>query len=516
MNKPNFIVIGLDGGSWEFLDPWLEAGALPNLQAIREDHLAGPLESCLPPVTSPNWKCYSTGLSPGSLGVYWWETLDWANETIGTPASGDYRGAELWDYLGDEGLRSLVVNMPTSYPPSELNGTMIAGGPTAGESGYTHPESLETRLQQRYDYTPLPASIDFIDSDPERAVDEIRRLMELRFEVAEHQLEDNDYDFLQVTLYLINVLQHHFGHRQPVREAWEWIDQKIGEWRDRFPDVPLVLLSDHGCNEIDVQFNINQWLIEEDYLKGGSSVDQTILSGLGLNKDRIARWLASVGLKKPIKSLLPESVRNWLPTEDNSVMGPGKTRLIDWDETRAYAFGQGPVFVNPDQPESELNATRDALLQKLDNLTDPEDRAIATSVLKGLDYYGIDAEGTRPDLVVDQADGVHISNSIGFEDVFQTPDRWEAENAKIGLYAWVDPTGETTVTDPEEPVSITDLMPSILAETTGKIPENLDGRPRFRRSTDEEPDTIPPLDQQRQDQMDEEATREKLEGLGYL
>lgn len=516
MNTPEFIVIGLDGGSWEFLEPWLEAGDLPNLKDIRDNHKSGDLESCLPPVTSPNWKCYSTGLSPGNLGVYWWETLDWDNETIGTPSAGDYRGAELWEYLGSEQLRSLVVNMPTTYPPPDINGTVIAGGPTAGETGFTSPESLEEELREEYDYAPLPDSIDFIDSEPERVVEEIKKLLELRFTVAEDQLERESFDFVQVTLYLINVLQHHFGHREPVREAWELIDRKIGDWRDRFPDTPLVLVSDHGCNEIDVQFNVNEWLIENDYLRAGTSLDQTLLSSLGLNKDRIARWLAAVGLKKPLKSLLPKSLRNSLPTEDDSVMGPGKNRLIDWKATKAYAFGQGPVFVNPNQSEADLNATRDELEEKLEELTDPEGRSIATSVLKGLDYYGIDAEGTRPDLVVDQADGVHISNSIGFEDVFQRPDQWEAENAKQGLYAWVDPENPTTVENPDTPMKITDIMPSILAHLTGKVPENADGERRLKPDGAEAAQTISPTTVDRGETAGADETREKLEGLGYL
>lgn len=516
MNEPELIVLGLDGGSWTFLEPWLEEGILPNLHEIRENHLSGHLESYLPPVTSPNWKCYSTGLSPGQLGVYWWETLDWNQGRIRTPGSGDYRGAELWDYLGDEGLESLVVNMPTTFPPSKISGTLIAGGPTASETGYTEPDDFEEKLKSRYGYATLPESLDFIHSEPRRAVKEIRELMELRFRVAEDELKNDQYDFLQITLYLINVLQHHFGHKQPVREAWEWIDRKIGEWREHFPDVPLVLLSDHGCNEIDVQFNVNEWLIREGYLDAGRTFDQTLLSKLGLNKDRLARLLARIGLKKAMKSLLPKNLRNLFPTEDDSVMGPGKNRLVDWESSRAYAFGQGPVFVNPILPEPDLRSTKEALLEEFDALTDPSGRAVAESVLTGSSYYGEDAVGTRPDLVLDQASGLHISNSIGFDEVFQSPEKWEAENARQGLYAWVDPASETRLSDPEKPVKISDLMPSILGRMTGKIPEGIDGDYRLVNESEPTPDTVPPLSEDRSSDVEEESTREKLEGLGYL
>ena len=64
-------VVGLDGASWRLLDPWIEAGDLPNLAALRAEHTWAETESCLPPVTFPNWKCYAAGKDPGGLGVFW-------------------------------------------------------------------------------------------------------------------------------------------------------------------------------------------------------------------------------------------------------------------------------------------------------------------------------------------------------------------------------------------------------------------------------------------------------------
>jgi predicted AlkP superfamily phosphohydrolase/phosphomutase len=51
------IVIGLDGASFELIEPWIEEGVLPNIKRIREKGVYGGMMSCLPPVTAPNWKC---------------------------------------------------------------------------------------------------------------------------------------------------------------------------------------------------------------------------------------------------------------------------------------------------------------------------------------------------------------------------------------------------------------------------------------------------------------------------
>ena len=63
------IVLGLDGANWDLLSPWLDAGDLPNIQSLRKNGTTADLESCLPPVTYPNWQCYSTGKIPGKLGI---------------------------------------------------------------------------------------------------------------------------------------------------------------------------------------------------------------------------------------------------------------------------------------------------------------------------------------------------------------------------------------------------------------------------------------------------------------
>lgn len=65
------IVLGLDGANWPLLESWIEAGDLPNLVALREGAAWGPLISQLPPVTSPNGRCYATGCNLAKPAVFW-------------------------------------------------------------------------------------------------------------------------------------------------------------------------------------------------------------------------------------------------------------------------------------------------------------------------------------------------------------------------------------------------------------------------------------------------------------
>src|SRR5690349_11891230 len=64
------LVVGLDGCSWNVLEPLLESGELPHLSELRERGGHGILESTVPFCTGPAWASYATGASPASHGIY--------------------------------------------------------------------------------------------------------------------------------------------------------------------------------------------------------------------------------------------------------------------------------------------------------------------------------------------------------------------------------------------------------------------------------------------------------------
>ena len=64
------IAIGLDGCSWNVLEPLLETGELPNLAALYERSAHAVLESTIPFFTGPAWASFATGCSPAAHGIY--------------------------------------------------------------------------------------------------------------------------------------------------------------------------------------------------------------------------------------------------------------------------------------------------------------------------------------------------------------------------------------------------------------------------------------------------------------
>lgn len=467
------MVIGLDGANWNLLSPWIEQGKLPNLKYIRDNGVWSDMESCLPPVTSPNWKCYSTGKNPGKLGVFWWEKVDFAQRTITIPRSSDFDGLEIWNYLGMNNIKVGIINTPTTYPPKMVNGFLISGGPDAMDYDFTYPKELESKLKN-YGYRIHAPSIDLIKTDSEKVVEEIYDLIDLRFQVAYKLIEEYQPDFLQLTIYYTNVLQHHFWDEDYTLKAWKIIDARVGELVSRLKDTIFIFMSDHGSNKIDYKFNINTWLEKEGYLSIKKKHFGHSLSGIGLNRDNAVRILTRLGLKDFFKKRLSESARNFLPTSSGAVRSEAKANIIDWEKTKVLASGQGPIYINVAPNSREYETIKDELIHKLTCLKADGVHNVAKNIFSKEEIYAGKYLGQGPDLIIDQNDGIHITPSIGFKSVFERPDKWKAENKKTGIFMAYGPNISKGAIDGR--ISIVDVTPTILHIYGVPIPSDMDGR----------------------------------------
>jgi len=67
---PRVLVIGWDGADWRILDPLLEQGALPNLDALISRGARTVLKSTLPTHSWSAWPSFLTGVDPDEHGVF--------------------------------------------------------------------------------------------------------------------------------------------------------------------------------------------------------------------------------------------------------------------------------------------------------------------------------------------------------------------------------------------------------------------------------------------------------------
>ena len=113
----NVFVLGLDGATWEMLDPLIHDGLLPNLARFREQGASGTLRSVFPPLSPVAWTGVMTGKNSGKHGIF--EFIEHAHNPLAgrVNSSREIRSSLLWEIAQQSGKRSVVGGVPMSYPP---------------------------------------------------------------------------------------------------------------------------------------------------------------------------------------------------------------------------------------------------------------------------------------------------------------------------------------------------------------------------------------------------------------
>lgn len=147
--KQKLIVIGWDGATWDYIDPMLEAGELPNLAGLLQRGVRATLRSTIPPYTNVAWPSLTTGLSPEKTGIFdGARTRAGSYDRIPTNLVG-HHGTPIWDWLNRFGQRTGVLNVPMTYPATPLDGYLVSGFDSPKEaSDVATPPTLLKRWAQ--------------------------------------------------------------------------------------------------------------------------------------------------------------------------------------------------------------------------------------------------------------------------------------------------------------------------------------------------------------------------------
>ncbi len=121
------LVLGLDGASFDVIEPLARAGRLPNLARWMEEGASLPLRSTVPAMSFPAWSTLATGLDPGRHGLFdFTQKLPGAYRIRFSNAT-DRGGETLFSRVSRAGARVLCLGMPATFPPEPVNGLLVSG-----------------------------------------------------------------------------------------------------------------------------------------------------------------------------------------------------------------------------------------------------------------------------------------------------------------------------------------------------------------------------------------------------
>ncbi|MDI6845877.1 MAG: alkaline phosphatase family protein [Candidatus Saccharicenans sp.] len=270
-------VVGLDGVPHSMLLNLAKSGAMSTVSRLLDAGHLHRMKASLPEISAVSWTNFMTGANPGTHGIFGFTDFKPGTYDLRIPNFLDVKSDTIWDQLGKRGLKSIVINQPSTYPARRVNGVLISGFVAVDLSRSVFPQSYFSTLEQM-GYQ--------IDVDSGKVVDNPAVLwQEISKTMASHQKALNyfweqDWDYFEFVITCTDRL-HHFlwsayedtSHpfHQYFLDFYQQIDRIIGKILNAFKKMNeseenFFILSDHGFTGIVQEVYLNAWLAQNGYL----------------------------------------------------------------------------------------------------------------------------------------------------------------------------------------------------------------------------------------------------------
>ena len=443
------LIIGLDGATFDIITPLSEAGRLPVLSRLMSEGASAKLRSTTLPNSFPGWASCTTGTSEGMHGVFSPFIKNPSSYTVRAMSGRDIMTRHVWDILTEQNGRSVVVNVPTTYPPEPLNGVMVTGMLTPGlDSEFTYPSSFKQELLAALpDYVIEPARV----PDRHARAAEFRRSIEVQERALKFLTGRGEWDFLMVVFAVLDRAQHdywadmdskHPRHdpntprefREFVHEIYERLDAAVGRLLESLRgDVRVLVVSDHGfCSEL-YEVRVNELLESAGLLAFKSPSSRRSRARFRSLKEKISRRLSPA---RTNGNVLDHKVR----------YGGAFLDEIDWSRTRAFFAQDKGVWVNLAGRESagvvresEFDDVLDEARGALNNLKSFEDsEPVFEKVMRREEAFNGLWSERLPDLVmVPRRDEYVYNERPSYGDVIVAADSTTGTHSRDGIFiAW--------------------------------------------------------------------------------
>ncbi len=224
-------------------------------------------------------------------------------------------------------------------------------------------------------------------------------IFQTRTNLLFHHLEKFQEGLLASVFDSLDRIQHMFWKTRPdVVETWyKKYDQLVGDVLNKLSEKPgkniqLIVVSDHGFNNLNFKVNLNQWLMDKGYLSGNNF----------------------------------DGARDW--------------KSINWAQTKAYAIGLNSLYLNIRGRERDGivdPSERDILVKQISKdlieWLGPDNKPIIWNAWSNEQAFSGALSAQGPDILVGYAPGFRASSETGLggwrsASIEENLDHWEADH----------------------------------------------------------------------------------------
>jgi predicted AlkP superfamily phosphohydrolase/phosphomutase len=506
-------------------------GLFSHIDSMIKDGVCGGLESVFPHNTWPAWTSLATGVNPGKHGIFNWGLPGKSFLRSRILTSGDIAVKTFYEVLSDQGKKTIVVNLPVSWPPLTKQ-PMLTSLLTQSEE-FVHPPELAERFPVLKEYRVVP----YVSSrHPQEFVADVRLMEKIKFESAASLME-LEWDFFFVMFNGTDMVSHYAYDRmlegtveKEVFDFFGEIDSYVSELVEKAgKEVNVLIMSDHGFRPTKKRFNINEWLAREGYLT--KSEEHDLPEGFDMFRRKEQKASRKSGLASRIALSIPLVSSAYRKMRESRRRKRKKPR-IGFDPTRTKAhsgaiglqgihINRSDVFEDGTVSPEEYEQLRDEIMKKLEAEKDPATgERIFPRIWKKEDLYKGSELPQAPDILVDlhpdyalpvvlKNEGILLDGGINWHDMTGIFIAWGQDIRRDG----------STIED----ARIVDLAPTILHSLGSGVPDNLDGKVLasiFREESESAKTQVKYIEAKTVDRESERGAEEKiidrLKTLGYI
>ncbi len=541
MSNVDVLLIGIDAGCLPVFERLYEDDVIPNIRSICDGGASAPLESQMPPWTPSAWPSMYTGVNPGKHGVCGFVAYDGYDFHV---VSGqDVEEHSIWSLLDQHDLTSVVVNVPVTHPPDDINGALIPGfiGP---ENPRCSPDGLLDDIREEIgEYRVYPTySREESDYTDAQKMDEYTSLVRMRGEAFRYLADEYEPNFGFVQFQKPDTVFHEFdGDWDKVKTVYEETDRQVGKLLEECDPNTVFIASDHGMGPYEkYEFRVNEFLRDEGYVKarnGGrgmpswNPIQDELREGkdtktwepntferlaakvaqFGFTAHRIRTGLEKVGLAEIAKQYAPKNVARMANEQVDFAKSTAYVRARTELGVRINLQSREPNGIVPPEKYDEV---RDELIEKLSGVETPDGEPVFGEVVPRENYFHGKNADNAPDIVtIPNQMGQFISAQL-LGDYFAPPT--EPWNHKLEGIVAAKGEGIDVDAMPTK-AHLFDIAPTVMSALGVPYSDRMDGTV-IPVVEDTGSQSYPEYDEENDGTMgdDEANVEERLADLGYM
>ncbi len=269
-----FMVIGIDGVPHELIKDFVQKGIMPNFKRLIERYKFIRTQVPVPEVSSVSWTSFMTGMNPGEHGIYGFMEINKKNYGYRFPTFPLLPVKTIWEKIGEKGKKSIIINLPNTYPVRKINGYLISGFVALDLENAVYPKEFLSYLK-KLDYK-VDVDTALGRSDKKFFLKELHDTLDKRFSVYK-KLDKEKWDLFFFIITGTDRL-HHFlfkakddekhENQKDFEDYYRHVDSVIGKITEEMEKrgIPFIILSDHGFTSLKYEVYISQYLKEWGYL----------------------------------------------------------------------------------------------------------------------------------------------------------------------------------------------------------------------------------------------------------